>query len=121
MIILSAGCLTRPDAYWICSFLSSGRFTQQFHVAKRRFAEEPFVIPAEVRGVFVAHPEAGLCRVEVFAEHQTASLMKPQLLLKLQGAHYGDSFEVVMEAGDAHAKFARHAVNPKRLVEVVAE
>jgi hypothetical protein len=51
-----------------------------------------FVLPIEVGGVVVAHAIGGTCRVKVFAQHQTASELSPQPLLKLQGTHRRDGF-----------------------------
>src|SRR6266567_7925269 len=79
-----------------------GGFPQLLHVAHGWDAEEAFVLPIEVGGVVVAHAIGSTCRVQVFAQHQTAGLLQPQLLLELQGAHRRDSLEVVVETRDAH-------------------
>ena len=52
-------------------------FPQPLHVAYRWDAEEAFVLPIEVGGVVVAHAIGRTCRVEVFAQHQTAGLLEP--------------------------------------------
>src|SRR6185437_6061607 len=56
---------------------------QPLYVAHRRNAEETFIFAAEVRSVVVAHAEARAGRVETLAEHETAGLLEPQLLLEL--------------------------------------
>ena len=69
----------------------------------------------------VPHAIGGTCRVEVFAQHQTAGLLEPQPLLELQGAHRRDGLEVVVETRDAHAQFSRDLLDAKWLVEVLTE
>ena len=101
--------------------MSPGGFPQPFHVAHRRQAEEPFVLPIEVRGIIITHAVGGTCRVEVLAEHKPAGLLEPQPLLELQGAQRGDGFEVVVEARDAHSELVRDSVDSKRLVKVAME
>src|SRR6266700_7135103 len=98
-----------------------GGFPQLLHVAHGWDAEEAFVLAIEVGGVVVAHAIGGTCRVEVFAQHQTAGLLEPQPLLELQGAHRRDGFEVVVEPRDAHAQFSREFLDVKWLVEVLTE
>ncbi len=61
------------------------------------------------------------CCVKSLTEHETASFLKPKPLLELQGTHSGDSFEVVMESRDTHAKLAREAVNSKLLVKALID
>ena len=61
-------------------------------------SEKLFVLAAKVRWVFVAHTEPGTCRVQVFAQHQTASFLQSYLFLKLQWAHRRHGLEVMMEA-----------------------
>src|SRR5437870_3779099 len=65
-------------------------FPQPLHVAHRWDAKEAFVLAVEVGGVVIPHAIGGTCRVEVFAQHQTAGLLEPQPLLELQGAHRRD-------------------------------
>ena len=79
------------------------------------------VFPAEVRGVIVADLETGLGRVEAFGEHQPPRFLQTQLLLKLKRAHCRDGLEMGVEAGDAHADFASHVLDAKRLGEVLAQ
>src|SRR6266508_2298715 len=98
-----------------------GTFPQMFHVAHRRRAEEPLVLAGEVRGVAVPHAVAGACGIQPLAEHETAGLLEPQLLLELQGAHRGERPEVVVEARDAHPEHARDVLDSQRLVEVFPE
>jgi hypothetical protein len=74
-----------------------------------------------VRGVAVAHAVAGARGVEVLAEHETAGLLEPQLLLELQGAHRGDRLEVVVEARYAHPELARDVLDAQRPVEIFAQ
>src|SRR5205085_12136578 len=100
---------------------SAGGFPQPLHVAQRWDAEEAFVLPIEVRGVVVAHARGNTGRVEVCAQHQTAGLLEPQPLLKLQGAQRRDGLEVVVEPRDAHAQFSREFLDVKWLVEVLTE
>ena len=57
----------------------------------------------------------------MLAEHKPAGFLESHLLLELQGAHRGDSLEVVMETRDAHAEFSRDIVDPKRLVELLTK
>ena len=52
-------------------------FPQPLYVAHRWDAEEAFVLSIEVGGVLVAHAIGCTCRVEVFAQHQTAGLLQP--------------------------------------------
>ena len=80
-----------------------------------------FVLPSEVGGVLVPHAIGGTCRVKVFAQYQTAGELSPQPLLKLQGTHHRDGFEVVMQPRDAHAQFSRELLDGKWLVKVLTE
>src|SRR6266568_7162971 len=96
-------------------------FPQPLHVAYGWDAEEAFVLPIEVGGVVVPHAIGCTCRVEVFAQHQTAGLLQPQLLLELRGAHRCDGLEVLAQPGDAHAQLSRESLNAQWLVEVVAQ
>ncbi len=80
-----------------------------------------FVLAAEVRSVVVTDLEARLGRVETFGEHEPPGLLKAEFLLKLQGAHGGDGFEVGMKAGDAHANLARDFLNAEWLGEILAQ
>src|SRR5438046_9488965 len=103
------------------SFFSSGSwilrpFPQPLHVAHGWDAEETFVLPIEVGGVLVAHTRSSACCVKVFAEHQTACLLKSQLLLELLGAQRRDGFEAVLQTRDTHAQFARELPDAQRLV-----
>src|SRR5215204_2629855 len=98
-----------------------GGFPQPFHVAHRRCAEEPLVLPVEVRSVRVAHAVAGACGIEILTEHETAGLLEPHLLLELQGTHRGERLEVVVESRDAHPELSRHVLDPQRPVEVFAQ
>jgi hypothetical protein len=66
-----------------------------------------------VRRIIVAHAVAGAGSVEVLTEHQAASLLQPQPLLKLQRTHRGDRLELVMETRDAHR------VTPIEIKEIV--
>jgi hypothetical protein len=97
------------------------RLAQPFHVPQRRLSELPLVLPAELRGVVVAHPEAGAGGVQVLAEQDAPCLLEPELFLELQGAHRRDRLEVVVKTRDAHPELPRQAVDPQRLVEVPAE
>ena len=90
-------------------------------VTLRRSAEMFFVVAAKVRWVFIAYAEPGARRVQVFAEHQAARFLEPDLFLKLQGAHRRDGLEVVMEAGNAHSEFVRDVIHSHRLVKVFAQ
>jgi hypothetical protein len=76
------------------------------HIAHGWDAEEAFVLAIEVGGVVVAHAIGRTRRIEIFAQHQTAGLLEPQLLLELQGAQRRDGLEVVVEPRDAHAQFS---------------
>lgn len=87
----------------------------------RRGAEQLLVVAAEVRGVTVADAVAGARRVQLFAEHQAARLLEPDLLLELQRAHRGDGLEMVVEARDAHSALTREFLDPQRLVVMVAQ
>src|SRR5712692_1547429 len=98
-----------------------GLFPQLLHVAHGWDAEEAFVLPIEVGGVVVPHAIGSTCRVEVFAQHQTAGLLEPQPLLELQGAHRRDSLEVVVQTRDAHVEFLCELLDAQRLVEVLTE
>ena len=69
----------------------------------------------------VSHAIGRTRRVEVFAQHQTASLLEPQPLLELQGTHRCNGFEVVVESRDAHAQFSRESLDVKWLVKVLTE
>src|SRR5207253_6187398 len=71
-------------------------FPQALHVARRRDAEETFVLPIEVGSVLVAHAIGRTGRVEVFAQHETTCLLEPQPLLVLLEAHRCDGFEAVL-------------------------
>jgi hypothetical protein len=88
------------------------------HVAHGWDAEEAFVLLIEVGGVVVAYAIGSTCRVEVFAQHQTAGLLQP--LLELQGAQRRDSLEVV-QTRDAHSQLARDLFDAQWLVEVSTE
>jgi hypothetical protein len=69
----------------------------------------------------VSHPIGCTGRIEVFAQHQTARLLEPQLLLELQGAHRRNGLEVMMQTRDAHSQFACEALDTKWLVEVLTK
>lgn len=58
------------------------------------------------------------CRVEVFAEHQTACLLESVSVSDTARAHGRHGFEVMMKARD---KFARAVFNFKRLIEVFTQ
>ena len=96
-------------------------FPQPVHIAHGRDAEETFVLPVEVGSVLVAHTRSSACCVQVFAQHQTACLLKSQLLLELLGTHRRDGFEAVLQTRDAHAQFARQLLDAQGLVEVLEE
>ena len=86
-------------------------FPQPLHVAHRWDTEDAFVFPVEVRGIVVPHAIGSTGCVEVFAQHETAGLLEPQLLLELQGTHRRDSLELGMEPRDAHAQLTRDLLN----------
>src|SRR5215217_6364002 len=101
--------------------LQGGGFPQPLRVAHRRRAEEPLVLPGELRRVAVAHAAAGAPGVEILTEHEAAGLLQAHPLLELQGAHRGDRPEVVVEARDAHPELPGDILDPERAVEVLAE
>ena len=72
-------------------------------------------------GVAVPHVVSSACGVDALAQHETASLLQPHLLLELQGAHRSDRLEVVVEARDAHPELACDVLDSQRLVEFFAE
>src|SRR6266566_5118332 len=117
--------LSHQPAERFSSFLSASayqrRFPQPVHVAHRWDAEEAFVLPIEVGGVVVPHAIGRTCRVQVFAQHQTAGLLEPQLLLELQGAHRRDGLEVVVQTRYAHSQLSRDILDAQWLVEVLTE
>ena len=98
-----------------------GQLSQVLDVADRRIAKMAFVLAAEVRCVVVTDLKACLGRVETFGEHGPPRLLQAEFLLKLQGAHGCNGFEVGMKAGDAHANLARDFLNAKRLGEILAQ
>jgi hypothetical protein len=98
-----------------------GGFPQPFGVAHRRRSEEPLVVAGEVRGVAVAHAEAGTRGVQVLAEHEASGRLEAHPLLELQGAHRGDRIEVVVEARDAHPRLPRYVFDSEWPVEVLAQ
>src|SRR5947199_10824919 len=55
---------------------SEGRLPQPLHIAHGWDAEEAFVLPIEVGGIMIPHAIGSTCRVEVFAQHQTAGLLE---------------------------------------------
>jgi hypothetical protein len=74
-----------------------------------------------VRSIVIPHPVGNTGSVKVLPQHQTASLLEPQLLLELQRTHGSDRFEVMVKARNAHAKLSCNAFNPDRLVKVFAK
>src|SRR5216117_3498589 len=86
-----------------------GRAAQPLDVAQGRLAEEPLVLPAEVRRIAVTHPVSGGRGVDIAGEKQPPGLLQPELLLKLQRAHRGDRLEVVVEARNAHPELPGEA------------
>src|SRR3954451_9084573 len=58
---------------------------QPLHVPHGGLSEQPLVLPAELRGVVVAHPGAGAGRVQVLAEHDAPGLLEPEVLLDCKG------------------------------------
>jgi PPP family 3-phenylpropionic acid transporter len=100
----------QPSAVAVTSKVLPDGFPQPFHVAQRRQAEEPLVVPAKACGIVVPHAIAGTRRVETLADHQLAGFLKSYLLLVLQGAHRGDGSRVVVEARYAHAKLLGNVV-----------
>src|SRR5205085_213573 len=90
-------------------------------ISRRRLAEEPLVLSTKLRGIFVAHPIAGARGIQVFAQHETPRLLEPELLLELQGAHRGHRLELVMKPRDAHSHRPCQALNPERLVKLLAQ
>ena len=70
-------------------------------VTHRRFAEETLVLSVEVRGVVVPYAVTGSHRIQALSENEAASLLEPDLLLKLQGAHRGDCLELGIR-GNSH-------------------
>src|SRR5215218_10111915 len=100
--------------------LAPRRLTQPLHVPHGGLSEQPLVLPAELRGVVVAHPVAGTGGIQVLAEHEAPGLLEPELLLELQGSHRRDRLEVVVKARDAHPQLPRQALDPQRPVELPA-
>src|SRR5215207_6797967 len=83
--------------------VSVGGFPEPLYIAHRWDTKDAFVLPIEVGGIVVSDPKGRICRVKVFAQHQTAGLLQAQLFLELQRTHGCHRLEVMMEAGDAHA------------------
>src|SRR5205823_158092 len=96
--------------------LSPRRRAQPLHVPHGRLAEQPLVLAAELRGVVVAHPQAGAGGIQVLAQQEAPRLLEPELLLELQGAHRRDRLELVVKARDAHPHLPRQALDRERLV-----
>src|SRR5439155_11035242 len=59
-----------------------GRSAQPLGVAQGRLAEEPPVLPAEVRRIVVAHPVSGGRGVDIAGEEEPPGLLQPELLLR---------------------------------------
>ena len=87
-------------------------------VALRRRAEQLFILAAKIRRVFITDAGTGARHVQIFAEHQAARFLKPDLFLKLHRTHRRDRLEMMVKAGNAHAEIARDVFNLKRLVQM---
>ena len=86
-------------AHHLLTHAIAGTFPHLFHIAHGLRAEEILLFAGEVGGVTIAHTNASASCVESLAdEHQAASLLEPQVLLKLQRAHRGKRLEVLVEA-----------------------
>ena len=109
-----------PDISSLLAPTSSGCRSQSSYITHGRITEESFVLSAEVGGVLVADPVPGGRGVQVLAKQETARFLKAKLLLKLQGTHRRNRLEVFVKARRTHPQFARQALNPQRLVEVLA-
>jgi hypothetical protein len=59
------------------------------------------------RRVVVAYARLGAGRLQVFAQHQPARLLQPELLLELQRAQRCDGLEALVETRPAHPQVAR--------------
>src|SRR5215471_3085611 len=93
----------------------------QADVAYRRIPEEAAVLPAELRGAFVADPTADGSDIFSFVSQDAPRFLKTKLLLILQWAHPRYVAEPLMKAGRAHPRPSGQVVGSKRLAKMLPQ
>lgn len=90
-------------------------------IPHRRIAEQPSVLPAELRHALVADAKCRGAGIDGFDQQQTAGFVEPDLLLVLQRAQPGDGGEVMVKGGYAHGRHVGQRLDAHWLGMVLAQ
>src|SRR4051794_23273892 len=75
------------ESEWVRQIWRRRRATQPRRVPGGRGAEQPVVFPTELRRTFITDRKADPAGIGAPRQQQAPSLLQPDLLLELQGAH----------------------------------
>ena len=91
------------------------------HIPVRRFAKQPFILPAELRRALIADSQASAGGILAFREHEALGFVQAQPFVELQRAERRHLFKMAVERGGGHVYLLSQLVDLQRFPIVVAQ